>query len=202
MNDELIEYYKNLLIIQYHNKDKAKATIGALISIAMIYDVAIAVRDGFDIETAIGAQLDILGKYIGLNSVVKGVDFTRNYWGYCKYGDVTPFTYYPYIKYGDTVPDVQVRRYEDATISILSLIDSEYRKYQQLKIVANTGNVSLDALDQAIYDFFGSTAYAVDNLDGTVYCYFTTAQKRLATIALALGLLPKPAGVTMTLYFS
>ena len=95
-----------------------------------------------------------------------------------------------------------MRRYEDATISILSLIDSEYRKYQKLKIVANTGNVSLDALDQAIYDFFGSTAYAVDNLDGTVYCYFTTAQKRLATIALALGLLPKPAGVTMTLYFS
>lgn len=202
MNDTLIEYYKKLLIIQYNDKDKAKATIGALISAIMIYDVAAAVRDGLDIETAIGAQLDILGKYTGLARVVKGVDFTRNYWGYCKYGDVTPFTYYPYAEYGDTVEDVQFRRYEDSSISVLSLIDMEYRAYQKLKIAQNIGSPSLKELDEFIYEFFGSTAYPVDNMDGTIYCYFTTAQKRLATIALALGLLPKTAGVAMTLYFS
>ena len=59
-------YYSNLLILQYHNKPKAKATIEA--SVGLLPDeLIINVINGFDIETAIGAQLDILGEYIGVD---------------------------------------------------------------------------------------------------------------------------------------
>lgn len=73
------EYYSNLLILQYHNKPKAKATIEATTSLlpdGIIQDVI----NGFDINTAVGAQLDILGEYIGLDrSYIKdGVVSTLN----------------------------------------------------------------------------------------------------------------------------
>lgn len=58
------EYLANLLIIQYNNKPRASATIRA---IAKMFpdELILAVRDGFNFETATGNQLDILAKYIG-----------------------------------------------------------------------------------------------------------------------------------------
>ena len=59
-------YYSNLLIMQYHNKPKAKATIEATVGLlpdGLIMDVI----NGFDIETAVGKQLDILGEYVGVD---------------------------------------------------------------------------------------------------------------------------------------
>lgn len=58
------EYLSNLLIIQYHNKPKAKATIEA-VGKDFPADLIFAVRDGFSLEAAIGKQLDVLAKYLG-----------------------------------------------------------------------------------------------------------------------------------------
>lgn len=59
-------YYSNLLILQYHNKPKAKATIEA--SVGLLPDnLILEVINGFDIETAVGKQLDILGIYVGVD---------------------------------------------------------------------------------------------------------------------------------------
>ena len=58
------KYLANLLIIQYNNKPKATQTIESLGG--MFPDkLILSVRDGFDLETATGSQLDILAKYIG-----------------------------------------------------------------------------------------------------------------------------------------
>lgn len=58
------KYLSNLLIIQYHDKPRAKATIEA-IGKDFPVDLIFAVRDGFSLETAVGKQLDILAKYLG-----------------------------------------------------------------------------------------------------------------------------------------
>jgi hypothetical protein len=59
-------YYSNLLILEYHNKPKAKATIEACVAL-MPDDLLREVLGGFDIETAVGKQLDILGEYVGVD---------------------------------------------------------------------------------------------------------------------------------------
>lgn len=59
-------YYSNLLILQYHNKPKAKATIESTVSL-LPDDLIGEVINGFNLGTAVGKQLDILGEYIGLN---------------------------------------------------------------------------------------------------------------------------------------
>lgn len=59
-------YYSNLLIMQYHNKPKAKATIEASVGL-LPDDLILEVINGFNIETAVGKQLDILGIYVGVD---------------------------------------------------------------------------------------------------------------------------------------
>lgn len=59
-------YYSNLLILQYHNKPKAKATIEA--SVGLLPDGLIQeVMNGFDLDTAVGKQLDTIGIYVGVD---------------------------------------------------------------------------------------------------------------------------------------
>ena len=59
-------YYSNLLIMQYNGKPKAKATIEACVAL-LPDDLLLEVLHGFDIETAVGKQLDILGEYVGVD---------------------------------------------------------------------------------------------------------------------------------------
>lgn len=63
---ELINYYADLLIIQYKNQPNAYATVQALTLPTIMDQLPFAVQDAFDIETAVGVQLDVLGKYAGV----------------------------------------------------------------------------------------------------------------------------------------
>ena len=64
--DDLTAYYKNLLIKQYHDKTKAMGTVDTLVRNTLADWVYEDVRDAFDVETAVGVQLDTLAKYVGL----------------------------------------------------------------------------------------------------------------------------------------
>lgn len=60
------KYLASLLIIQFHSKPKAVATIEALGKLFPV-DLILQVRDAFSVDTAVGKQLDILAKYVGVN---------------------------------------------------------------------------------------------------------------------------------------
>lgn len=60
------DYYANLLIMQYHNKRKAQETIKS--STKALPDTLIQdIINGYDIDTAVGAQQDLLGEYLGVD---------------------------------------------------------------------------------------------------------------------------------------
>lgn len=68
---EYTDYYADLLILQYKTQPKARATISALTDKVIANGLILDVINGFNLETAVGKQLDILGKYIGLSRNVK-----------------------------------------------------------------------------------------------------------------------------------
>ena len=59
-------YYSNLLILQYHNKPKARATVEASVGV-LPDDIILDVINGFDMDSAVGAQLDTIGIYVGVD---------------------------------------------------------------------------------------------------------------------------------------
>ncbi len=63
---EIIDYYSNLLIIQYKGKPKAKAHIELLADAGIIDQLPIAVQNAYNVETATGVQLNVIGQYVGV----------------------------------------------------------------------------------------------------------------------------------------
>jgi hypothetical protein len=64
--NELIQFYSDLLIMQFRGKPKAVAHIKALVGISVMDQLPLLVQAGYEIETAVGVQLDVIGKYVGV----------------------------------------------------------------------------------------------------------------------------------------
>lgn len=64
---EIINYYAGLLILQYRGSPNAYATIQTLVGPEIMDQLPTQVQDAFNLPTAVGKQLDILGKYIGIS---------------------------------------------------------------------------------------------------------------------------------------
>jgi hypothetical protein len=65
-DQELYDYYANLLIIQYAGKEKASETIEAVVKQIIMNQLPLDVENAFDIDEAVGDQLDVIGKYAGV----------------------------------------------------------------------------------------------------------------------------------------
>lgn len=64
---ELIDYYVGLLIIQYSGKPKAEGTVSAFVAPVVMDSLPLQIQTAFNIDTAVGVQLDVLGKYVGVS---------------------------------------------------------------------------------------------------------------------------------------
>jgi hypothetical protein len=64
---DIINYYSGLLILQYFTKPKAIATIQAIVGPVIMDQLPIAVQNAYDLNSAVGVQLDVLGKYAGVS---------------------------------------------------------------------------------------------------------------------------------------
>lgn len=197
MNAELILYYQNLLLLQYR-KPKAQATISALITLLMIYDLMISVRDGYNLDTAIGVQLDILGKYLGVLRVVEGFPLETPSFGYARYGDSFPVPdIESYSVYGVTPVSPGWISYFDGQ-STYMMTDDEYRIILKMAVARKNGNSSVQEIDSVLFPAFSNNYLAIEG-PMTIEYQVQTAFKRLAQLVQGAGLFPKPMAVLTTL---
>ena len=73
----IIQYYADLLIIQYRGKTKATNTIKTLVEIILQNGILLDVLNAFNPETCVGKQQDILGKWIGVDRYYLGDGTTQ-----------------------------------------------------------------------------------------------------------------------------
>jgi len=199
---ELISYYVNLLIIQYHNKPNAKATIEALVTSLIASGIYTDVRDGYDLDTAVGTQLDVLGKYEDIDRFYQGQDFSGNF-GLLLYDEVDAP---PSDREGfTTYADFETK--EGAWLNYIKLVsddfilpDEDFRQLIKLRIIQNNSNHSHKEIDDAVYEFFEATLIP-DSGGNMVMNYFITEEvTEFAFIAFQKEALPRPAAVKLN-YF-
>lgn len=203
-NEELLTYYANKLILQYRTKEKAPEHIKALLKVIILFELLVDIENGFSIDDSEGVQQDIVGKYLDVNRIIHGTAFIRDYWGYCEYTDVSPFTFFSYSIYGEIAPDVQIRTYEESSQSLYELTDEEFRFVMRMKIIQNNSNHSAYEIDRFIYRYFPGQAIFSDFIDRgnmSIAYIFNESSERMVTILISENLLPKPAGVAVTVSF-
>jgi len=182
-----IDSYLNLLILQYSDLPKASQTIEALSSkYSDILDVIQDFEAAFDIDTAEGVQLDMLGKIIGLGRIVPDV-ITKVYFGF---GTANTGTF----------SEAPMFRTFDDTLTDTQLNDSDYRFFLKAKITKNVVTAKMIddnlSIQDAIAFMFGIDSYISDNQDMTMTLYIDeTYPTRLITYLSALDLIPRPQTV-------
>lgn len=197
-NEQLIAYYVELLIRQYSTLPNARGTVEAFAGEAVADQIVSQVVNAYDIETATGIQLDIIGKYVGVNRRVNGLDITRTYFAMPGYEDADPGSYEGFADYDDVPsPDWYFRVYADEN-SAYAMTDAEMRLLIKMKIRQNKSNHSLEDIDDIIDEFFGADCLVTDGGDMTLTYAFTPGLTyTLPAIAAFTQTLPHPAGVAI-----
>lgn len=191
------------LIIQYADKPKAVSTITAITEeFEEIYDTANLFADAFDVDSAVGKQLDIIGKIVGISRVVKFAvpktyfGFSDNILSYPMGNKFNTLVSYPF-KNKFEFP------YTDGTLN-----DYNYRLFIKAKIIKNyttSANISSDNLAiQNAFDFvFSGKAYVVDNKDMSLDIYIDYGfDLNLLLYIQRAELLPRPQGVRYNTYIN
>lgn len=199
---DIINYYVNLLIIQYHDQPKAQAEIALMAEVLLANGVIFDVRDGYNIDTAIGHQLDIIGKYVGTDRYFTTHDLI-NFFGLTFYTDVDPdsqekFGFVQYANFNEYQYNGTLN-YHSLLSQSNALSDTDFRTLIHLKILQNNINHSHKSINDAIFDIFGNSVVP-DSTGGMKMIYFISQNfSAVVSAALTKQLLPKPMGVQITL---
>lgn len=183
--------YTALITSQHRDKPKFVAMVSAVAG--AIGDITAAIQSlprSFDLDDAVGKQLDIVGEWIGQPRTVGGV-LTLGYFGFSDNVVAEPFG-----EEGD--PSIGGRFYEEgeAFTSTSVLADPEYRTVLRAKILRNHYQGTTPEIVDALRLIFNAPAHVDD--DGTM-SIIVVINAPISTIGQALltdfDLLPRPAGV-------
>lgn len=68
---QIVKYYTDLLILQYRDKPKARANVALGVDPFVMDQLPNQIQNAFNLDTAVGVQLDVLGKYAGISRNVR-----------------------------------------------------------------------------------------------------------------------------------
>lgn len=183
------EYYADLLILQYHSKPKARATIKLCTDIYMADGLVFQLPDILDIDTAQGAQLDIIGKILDCPRIVQGV-----------YNDLKFFQFHidenslGFSTNGDPV-NAAFRSIQNYNKSEYALPDEDYRFLLKFKSAVNVMRGSEKDIDEALYNVFNGDVILKNNQNLTI-TYIISDKRTLAALAAKnLGYYRAPEGI-------
>lgn len=200
--DSIVQYYVNLLIIQYNQKPKARATIELYVRNLLCSGIMLDVMNGYDIETAIGVQLDVLGKYVGQDRFYLQLDLI-NYFAFTDYSETTPdtlqkFGFSTYATYDGFSANGWLT-YSDLALQKNTLSDDDFRTIIKLAIIQNNSNHSVGDIDTKIFNLFGTQirAESKESRPKVMWYFIQLSNSPLVQAILYKKLLPKPIGVRL-----
>lgn len=186
--ESIEDYYADLLIIQYRNKLKARATIKLGVNLYLADGLVFDLQNVLDIDTAQGAQLDLIGKILGCDRNIFGFNINKKYFTFEKTGA------YGYSDV-NALSEGLWKNYRNSTASAYALGDSDYRLLLKFKALYNLRRGSWGDLDRLYYKAFGEDVVIVNNKNLTV-SYTVSANASLAfQAANFLGYIQPPLGI-------
>lgn len=161
--EDLIRYFTNLLILQYKNKPRAKATIETLTRNAFSDTqnniFPIEVQNAYNLDTAVGKQLDVLGKYLGYDRILPiPIDNTFKFAEYD--GSINPEQ--GYSEYNDNKTTYPYAEYRYSTYDYYYMENAPYRKVLKMISYLKGKPLSLGNINDALEYAFNGDIYVVE----------------------------------------
>lgn len=192
---EILSYYSDRLIAQYRDQPNARATIEIYGKQITADDLASTLELAFSIDTAVGAQLDVLGKYIGVSrDIGDPIPDMNSYFGFADY--TGPANENGMNDYTDSFvnPNSLFYLYQNAAGIPSPLDDESYRTILKFQILVNISDSTLYSIQQIVATLVGPAVQITDAQDmNLVYAFYEvppislTILRRFLPRPLALG---------------
>lgn len=200
---QLEKYYQNLLIIQYNGKPKASATVKLYVDLLLMNVLLLQIRDAFDWKTSIGAQLDIIGQWVGIDRFYEGQLFDFHSWfSLIDWNDPNPDSLQGGFSTFETFDTLNggFLDYQNINPTQNKLQDEQFSQLIGLKIIKNNIDHKCKTIDDAIWDYFNGQVYTVWDLENrTLIYYYQSEYNNLLEVAMRKNLLPCPPTVKIQL---
>lgn len=197
VSQQLLQYYSNLLIVQYQNSPKMVETVQLLVNQSLCDGLPQELQNCFNLSTAVGEQLTILGEIVGVPRNVFGLDLSNTFFNYTDYVTGTTsaigFGNYTDAPYSTSL----FRSYFDS--ATYTLTDYQMQQLIYLKILFNNTFSSTENIVTGLWGLYGSAVQFVDNKDMTVTYNVSQPYHVVFTVAQYLNILLRPMGVSATL---
>ncbi len=200
--EQLKKYYSNLLIVQYNGKIKASATIKTMVNLLYINMILLQIRDGFDWETAFDKQLEIIGKWVGLDRFYDGQFFYFHPWfslpAWQDEPDNLQGGFATYQNFNQEIGGFLT--YADIAPTQNRLSTESFRIMIGLKIIKNNISATCKNIDNAIwtYKYFNKQVYTTWNANELIY-HFPSELSEVLQVAAYKNVLPCPTGCRIIL---
>ncbi len=160
---EALDYYANTLIVQYRTLPKATQTIECLANCAYCDNLPLEFLNAFDLDTASGNQLTILGKIVGVPRNIYGLDLTHEFYNFTRWTTVPASN--GFARWGALNSTYLFSRWRTSATYVTT--DFELRALIQLRIVYNNYFKSMGFIKPALYEIFNGGIDIYDYASGT-----------------------------------
>lgn len=188
--------YSNLLTVQYKTKPKMVATTQLLVAQSLCDGLPQQLQTCFNLDTAVGAQLNILGNIVGVPRNIYGLDLSHTFFAYTDYA--TSLGGLGFGSYTDSPYSSSLfRSYFDS--ATYTLTDFEMRSLIKIKILFNNIFSSTKNIVDGLWELFGYNVSFVDNKNMTISYTVVNPYQTVFLAAQYLNILPRPMGVSLSL---
>lgn len=183
--------YAKLITSEHNQKPKYMALVSFLCSVmGDIAQATAAIPAAFDLDLAVGNQLDIIGLWVGQPRVIQSILLT-GFFGFADDVEALPF--------GELTDSSKGGRWyelNEPSTGTATLGDSAYRTLLKARIIRNQSDGTEPEIAASLLDIFGVPCQVADlgtlSLAITVPVPITPEEQALVG---PLDLLPRPAGV-------
>jgi hypothetical protein len=185
--------YSSLITSEHNKQPNFMSWVVALTAaVGDINAAAQAVNGMYNLNTATGIQLDIVGQWVGQARVIPNV-IQPGFFGFSDTPGALGFG-----EHGNNSIGGRWFEYGALTTANTTLSDPDYRTIIRARIVRNQSNGTVAAIENALAYIFNAQAFVTDSgnytLNITVLTPITPVDQALLT---TLDLLPRPAGMAI-----
>ena len=203
---DLQDYFASLIILQYKNSPQNKALIKQLTSLIFANNLALQIKDlTVDVEKSIGAQLDVVGKWVGIDRYYNAIDlWEHDYTALVNYSNVSDNDYEQwqggfstYSNFSDNDGGfLTYATWQDTRTRVNEIGDEYFRQLIKLKIIKNSINHTCKNIDNAIWNWSNGQVYTTWDVMEVTY-HYPASYHNVMQLAVYKNVLPIPTGCTL-----
>ena len=201
---DLINFYCQLLAIQFRNLPLASSTVAAYATEIVADQIFVQTQNAYNLfaangyQAAVGVQLDTLAGYVGAPRTIYNYDPSIPYFALYSYV-TTPPSNVGFASYTDVTDPVDSWLSYSTSETSYVLTDGQLQLLIAYLIAVHASPHTLSSIDNILQTFFGSYCILIDNEDmSVVYQHSVSDPNFLFGIIAELGFLPAPAGVSVS----